>query len=77
MSSDPKLFSSILNCTPAIPPLSDAVDVIIIVPETIAPLAGEIIETAGRGTFNVVKTKSLEVQDFLLHRATLHDNDKE
>ena len=38
---------SILNSTDKTPILSDAVAVMVVVPVTVAPLAGEVIETVG------------------------------
>src|SRR2546426_8557611 len=46
-SSLPRLAPSSLNCTPMTPTLSEAVAVMLMVPETVAPLAGLVIETAG------------------------------
>src|SRR5437660_1467507 len=47
VSSVPRFAPSILNCTPTTPTLSDAVAVIVVVPETVAPLAGAVILTVG------------------------------
>src|SRR5437899_1048375 len=47
VSSVPRFAPSILNCTPTTPTLSDAVAVIVVVPETVAPLAGAVTLTVG------------------------------
>ena len=47
MSSDPKLDPSTRNCTPATPTLSDAVALTVVVPDTLAPFAGELMLTLG------------------------------
>ena len=48
VSSVPKFTPSSLNCTPTTPTLSVAVaDTVTAVPDTVAPLAGAEIETAG------------------------------
>ena len=48
VSSAPRLTPSSLNCTPATPTLSDAdAETVTVVPETVAPLAGAVNETAG------------------------------
>ena len=47
MSSAPRLAPSSLNWTPATPTLSEAVAETVIVAETVEPLAGLVIETAG------------------------------
>src|SRR5260221_13676528 len=45
----PTLFRSSRNWTPATPTLSDAVALTIVVPDSLAPFAGELIFTAGGG----------------------------
>ena len=47
MSSAPRLAPSSLNWTPATPTLSEAEAEIVIVPETVEPLAGEVMEIDG------------------------------
>src|SRR5947209_230263 len=47
LSSAPTLAPSTLNWTPATPTLSAAFAVTVIVPETVAPLAGEVMLTVG------------------------------
>src|SRR5207237_971280 len=47
VSSAPRFDPSSLNCTPATPTLSDAVADTVSVDETVAPAAGELIETVG------------------------------
>ena len=47
MSSAPRLAPFRLNCTPATPTLSDALAVTVVVPATVAPDAGAVIETTG------------------------------
>src|SRR2546426_862614 len=47
VSSPPKLAPSSLNCTPTTPTLSEAVAATLTMPETVAPPAGLVIETAG------------------------------
>ena len=56
VSSEPMLFPSALNCTPETPTLSEAVAESVTVPETDAPLAGEVIETDGRMVSGAVHT---------------------
>ena len=46
-SEDLRLLPSNLNWTPVMPVLSVALAVIVIVPETVAPFVGEVIETVG------------------------------
>jgi len=48
VSSAPRLTPSSLNCTPTTATLSAAVaDTTTLAPETVAPLAGAVIETVG------------------------------
>ena len=47
MTAAPRLEPSTSNCTLATPTLSDAVAVTVIVPETVAPELGELIDTVG------------------------------
>ena len=47
MSAVPTLAPSTLSCTRAIPTLSEAVAVIGIVPDSVAPDVGEVIATVG------------------------------
>jgi hypothetical protein len=47
VSSAPKLMPSILNCTPTTPTLSEALAVKLVVPETVAPAAGDVTLTVG------------------------------
>src|SRR6266853_4567729 len=47
VSSAPTLAPSILNCTPATPTLSEALAVTVTVPDTVWPLPGEVMLTAG------------------------------
>lgn len=47
MSSDPMLAPLILKVTPATPTLSEALAETEIVPLTVAPLLGEVMETVG------------------------------
>jgi len=47
VSRDPKAVPSTSNCTLAMLLLPDAVAVTVMVPDTVAPLAGEVIETVG------------------------------
>src|SRR6266699_2832541 len=46
-ASSPGAWSSGRNCTPATPTLSEAVALTVSVPDTVAPLAGELMLTAG------------------------------
>jgi hypothetical protein len=55
VSSAPRLLPSSLNCTPATPTSSDALAVTVIVPETVAPSEGAVIETVG-GVLSAVTT---------------------
>ena len=45
MSRDPKFVPSNRNCTPVMASLAEAVATTVTVPETVAPLAGEVIDT--------------------------------
>ena len=47
MISAPKFIPSNLNCTPATPTLSDAFAATVILPETIEPEFGLVIDTVG------------------------------
>src|SRR5260221_10449981 len=47
VSSTPRLLPSTRNCTPATPTLSDAVALTVVVPDTVAPFAGELMLTLG------------------------------
>ena len=47
MSSAPSAAPSSRNCTPTTPTLSLAVAETVTVPETVAPLAGAVIDTVG------------------------------
>ena len=47
MRADPTFAPSHWNCTLATPTLSDAVQRTVTVPETVAPLAGDVIEAVG------------------------------
>ena len=55
VSSAPRFAPSSLNCTPATVPLSDALALIEIVPLTVAPPAGAVIDTVG-GVVSAVET---------------------
>ena len=63
VSSVPRLVPSRRNCTPLTPTLSEALAEIVIVPEIVAPEAGDVMETEGAcesiggGTAAVVKEK--------------------
>jgi hypothetical protein len=46
-SSTPRFDPSTLNCTPAMPTLSEAAAETMMADDTVAPLAGELIDTAG------------------------------
>ena len=48
LSSEPMFTPSSLNWTPETPTLSEAVAVMLTLPETAAPLAGDVRETVGR-----------------------------
>src|SRR5205823_1419824 len=60
-SSAPRLAPSTLNCTPTTPTLSPAVAVTLIVPDTLAPAEGAVIDTLGAVPSSVVKVKSPDV----------------
>src|SRR6266853_2066750 len=47
VSSAPRLAPSILNCTPTTPTLSEALAVTLVVPETVAPEAGDVTLIVG------------------------------
>src|SRR5467141_2070224 len=47
VSSAPKLVSSILNCTPTTPTLSEALAVTVTVPDIVWPLLGNVMLTVG------------------------------
>ena len=47
MTSAPSVAPSTLNCTPDTPTLSLALAVTYVVPDTVAPEAGDVIETVG------------------------------
>ena len=47
MTSAPSVAPSTLNCTPDTPTLSLALAVTDVVPDTVAPEAGDVIETVG------------------------------
>src|SRR3979490_3367096 len=47
VTSAPRLAPSSLNCTPATPTLSEALAVTLSLPDTVAPAAGDVIETEG------------------------------
>ena len=77
VSSAPRLVvPSSLNCTPATPTLSAAVaESVTAVPETVAPLAGVVIETvggvgSGAGLLTVTLTPALVVVFPAASRAT-------
>ena len=56
--SAPRLAPSSLNCTPTTPTLSDAdADTVSLVPETVAPLAGAVIDTVG-GVMSLVNSSA-------------------
>jgi len=57
VSSPPRLTPSSLNCTPATVPLSVAFALTVIVPATVEPALGAVIETAG----GVVSLKTVTV----------------
>src|ERR1043166_1231492 len=60
VSSAPRLAPSILNWTPAMPRLSLAVaDTVTALPETLAPLAGAVIDTVGIVRSGVNTTSTL------------------
>src|SRR5260370_39446002 len=56
MSSAPRHMPSTFNCTPTTPMLSVALAETVIVPETIAPEAGAVIETLGGKLSTVTST---------------------
>src|SRR5262249_708386 len=57
VGAGPRFAPSSLNCTPTTPTLSDALAPIVVVPETVAPAVGAVIETAGA----VVSLKTVTV----------------
>ena len=66
VSSAPRLAPSSLNWTPATPTLSVALAETMIVPDTVAPEAGAVMETTGgvrsaTDPTSVVKVKSADV----------------
>jgi len=64
VSAAPEFAPSIWNCTLAIPMLEDALAVTVIVPLTVAPLAGAVMETVGGAVlvlFTVTDTPALVV----------------
>ena len=66
MSSDPILDPSTRNCTPATPTLSLAVALTVVVPDTVAPFAGELMLTVGAvvSSFDTVTEIADEVVRF-------------
>src|SRR5437899_7543081 len=75
LSSAPTLAPSTLNWTPATPTLSAALAVTVIVPETVAPLAGEVMLTvggvvSGGGAFATLTVTDREVRLSAASRAT-------
>src|SRR4029077_1585009 len=68
VSSAPRLTPSSLNCTPATPTLSLALAFTDVVPETVAPDAGAVIETVGGvvslGVFDTVTVTPVEDAEF-------------
>src|SRR5712691_7161144 len=62
VSSAPALTPSSRNCTPTTPTLSEALAVTLIVPETVAPEAGEVMLTVGAVvSLNTVTVTGAEV----------------
>ena len=61
VSSAPRLAPSNLNCTPTTPTLSLALAVTVIVPDTVAPPAGAVTDTAGAVPSSVVNVKLADV----------------
>src|SRR5205823_13770711 len=59
VSSTPSLLPSTLNCTPTTPILSDASAEMEIVPETVDPLVGAVIETMGGAVSDVPPVTSV------------------
>ena len=62
MSADPRFAPSSKNCTDATPRVAVALAVTEIVPETVAPDAGDVIDTATAGgviLFTVIETAEL------------------
>jgi hypothetical protein len=60
VAAAPKLEPSAWNCTLAIPTLDDAVAVTVIVPLSVAPEAGDVIETVGFPALStVIETAAL------------------
>jgi hypothetical protein len=47
VSSEPKLLPSSLNCTPTTPESSEALAVTVVLPETVAPALGAVMDTVG------------------------------
>src|SRR5205809_2699086 len=67
VTSAPRFAPSSLNCTPTTPTLSVALAETVIVPETVAPAAGAVIETVGgvvSGGAAVVNVTSTDVARF-------------
>ena len=64
VSAAPTLAPSTWNCTLAIPMLDVAVALTVIVPETVAPETGEVIDTTGLATtlFTLTVTAALVVE---------------
>src|SRR5256712_12585860 len=59
-TSAPRLTLSSLNCTPTMPTLSVALAEAVILPKTVAPAAGAVIETVGGVTSAMALLTSLE-----------------
>jgi hypothetical protein len=73
VSAAPLLTPSTRNCTLAMPIVEDAVAVTEIVALTVAPFAGEVIETVGGAVlvlFTVIETPALVVLVFAVSVAT-------
>src|SRR5262245_20324418 len=61
VTAAPTFAPSTLNCTMRTPTLSDACAVTVVVPDTVAPPAGAVIEMAGGVTSVVVNMKSPDI----------------
>src|SRR2546422_1176324 len=60
VTSAPRVTLSSLNCTPTMPTLSVALAETVIVPKTVTPAAGAVIETVGGVTSAMALLTSLE-----------------
>ena len=66
LSAGPLLTPSTWSCTLAMPTLEEALAVTVIVPISVAPFVGEVMETVGGVTalFTVIETPALVVLAF-------------